>query len=70
MSVTPKQALADQPRRKQHFFWIAWLLGAVMLTVAQGESASPGDATRRPQARAAGDSGRPEAAWKFIVSPS
>ncbi|SRR6266404_2325207 len=33
MSVTPKQTLADQARRKPLFFWIAWLLGAVMLTL-------------------------------------
>jgi hypothetical protein len=33
MSLTPKQALADQARRKPLFFWIAWLLGAVMLTL-------------------------------------
>jgi len=31
MSVTPKHALADQSRRKPIFFWIALLLGAVML---------------------------------------
>jgi hypothetical protein len=33
MSVTPKQTLTDQARRKPLFFWIAWLLGAVMLTL-------------------------------------
>jgi hypothetical protein len=31
MAVKPKEALADQPRRKPLFFWIAVLLGAVML---------------------------------------
>src|SRR5437016_1387459 len=31
MSVKPKQSLADQARRKPLFFWIALLLGAVML---------------------------------------
>ena len=31
MSVTSKQALADQARRKPIFFWIAVLLGVVML---------------------------------------
>ena len=33
MSVTPKQALADQSRRKPPFFWIALLLGGVMLSL-------------------------------------
>ena len=33
MSVTPKKALADRARRKPLFFWIAVLLGAVMLTL-------------------------------------
>jgi hypothetical protein len=33
MSVIPKQALADQARRKPLFFWIALLLGGVMLAL-------------------------------------
>jgi eukaryotic-like serine/threonine-protein kinase len=33
MSVAPKQALTDQARRKPLFFWIAVLLGTVMLTL-------------------------------------
>src|SRR5206468_11093186 len=32
MSVTPKQTLADHLRRKPIFFWIAVLLGALMLS--------------------------------------
>jgi serine/threonine protein kinase len=32
MSVTPKQTLADQLRRKPIFFWIAVFLGALMLS--------------------------------------
>jgi hypothetical protein len=31
MSVTPKQTLADQARGKPLFFWIALLVGVVML---------------------------------------
>ena len=33
MPLTPKQTLADQARRKPIFFWIALLLGVVMLAL-------------------------------------